>query len=79
MSENEHIISCVKERLGPIMLKMRHGNLIEDWYESTRDYIDDYKTEESKLIEAQKLNEICIKENWVEEAPNILIFSLPRL
>jgi hypothetical protein len=61
------------------MLKMRHGNLIEDWYESTRDYIDDYKTEESKLIEAQNLNEICIKENWVEEAPNILIFSLPRL
>ena len=60
------------------MLKMRHGNLIQDWYESTRDYIDDYKIEEPKLIEAQNLN-VCIKENWVEEAPNILIFALPRL
>ncbi len=60
------------------MLKMRHGNLIQDWYESTRDYIDDYKIEEPKLIEAQNLN-VCIKENWVEEAPNILIFALTRL
>jgi hypothetical protein len=37
VSGNERLISRLKERLGPIMLKMKHGNLIEDWYESTRD------------------------------------------
>jgi len=33
----ERLISRIKERLGPIMLKMKHGNLIEDWEESARD------------------------------------------
>jgi hypothetical protein len=37
VSGNERLISRLKERLGPIMLKMKDGNLIEDWYESTRD------------------------------------------
>ena len=76
VSGNERLISRLKDRLGPIMLKMKHGNLIEDWYESTRDQVDDYKIGESKVIQSQILNEVCINENWVKEAPNILFFAL---
>lgn len=28
------LLTRIKERLGPIMLKINHGNLVEDWYES---------------------------------------------
>lgn len=46
----ERLISRIKERLGPIMLKLKHGNLTEDWQESARDQVDDYKVEMSKVI-----------------------------
>lgn len=37
VSNKERLISRIKERLGPIMLKMNHGNLVDDWQESSRD------------------------------------------
>jgi hypothetical protein len=30
---NERLLSRHKERLGPIMLKIKHGNLVDDWME----------------------------------------------
>lgn len=61
----ERLISRIKERLGPIMLKLKHGNLTEDWQESARDQVDDYKVEKSKVIQSQMMNEVCINENWI--------------
>ena len=46
----ERLISRLKERLGPIMLKLKHGNLVDDWQESARSLVDDYKVENSKII-----------------------------
>jgi len=40
----EHrLISRHKERLGPIMLKMKYGSLVKDWMEACRNKVDDYK------------------------------------
>ncbi len=36
VSGEERLISRLKERLGPIMLKLKHGNLVDDWQESAR-------------------------------------------
>jgi len=37
------LISRHKERMGPIMIKMKYGNLVKDWMESCRNKVDDYK------------------------------------
>ena len=50
VSGNERLISRLKERLGPIMLKLKHGNLVDDWQESARSLVDDYKVDKSKII-----------------------------
>jgi hypothetical protein len=50
VTNKERLISRIKERLGPIMLKINHGNLVDDWQESSRDQVDDYKVEKSKMI-----------------------------
>jgi hypothetical protein len=47
------------------MLKIKHGNLVDDWQESSRDQVDDYKIENSKIIQSQLQNEVCINENWI--------------
>lgn len=39
---DERLLSRHKERLGPIMLKIKHGNLVDDWMESCRNTVDDY-------------------------------------
>ena len=65
------LITRLKERLGPIMLKIKHGNLNSDWSESCRTQVDDYKVDFA--------DEVCINENWITQAPNVLIFSLQRL
>ena len=48
----ERLISRLKERLGPIMLKMKSGNLVDDWLESSRSQVDDYKVDQSKIIQS---------------------------
>jgi hypothetical protein len=44
---SEKLISRIKERLGPIMLKIKHGNLEDDWRASSVEQIDDYRVESS--------------------------------
>ena len=73
------VISRLKERLGPIMLKMKHGNLVDDWYESTSTTVDDYKIGESQMSGSQIIaDQVCVSENWITEAPNVLFFGVPR-
>jgi hypothetical protein len=31
--------------MGPVMLKIKHGNLMEDWEASSRDTVEDYKSD----------------------------------
>jgi hypothetical protein len=50
VSLKDRLISRLKERLGPIMLKMKSGNLVDDWLESSRSQVDDYKVDQSKVI-----------------------------
>ncbi len=35
--------------------------------------------EKSKVIYSEIGNEICINENWIRSAPNILFFALQRV
>ena len=56
--------------MGPIMLDIDNGHLMDDWENSTRTEVSDYKAGAS---------EICINETWVKEPPNILIFTLNRV
>lgn len=74
-TRSEKLINRIKDRMGPIMLKLKHGNLVDDWYESSRDQVDDYRVETSQTA-SQNLNEVCITENWIKEAPNVLFFAL---
>jgi hypothetical protein len=57
MTNSEKVISRIKERLGPIMLKMRYGNLVDDWYDSTSTTVDDYKVSRTNVAESQKLSD----------------------
>ncbi len=52
VTSKERLISRLKERLGPIMLKMKSGNLVDDWLESSRSQVDDYKVDQSKIIQS---------------------------
>jgi len=47
----EKLISRHKTKLGPIMIKMRNGHLMEDWEEGTVERIDDYRIEKSKALD----------------------------
>ena len=74
-TKTDQLINRIKDRMGPIMLKLKHGNLMDDWVESSRDQVDDYKIETPQTA-SQNLNEVCITENWMKEAPNVLFFAL---
>ncbi len=52
VTSKERLISRLKERLGPIMLKMKSGNLVDDLLESSRSQVDDYKVDQSKIIQS---------------------------
>lgn len=34
--------------MGPIAITMKHGNLTDDWYESSSSTVDDYKVSQSQ-------------------------------
>jgi len=51
-SGQEKLISRHKTKLGPIMIKMKNGHLMEDWEEGTTEKIDDYRIEKSKALES---------------------------
>ena len=65
--------------MGPVMLKIKHGNLVDDWIESCRNTVDDYIISQSKMIYSQANQELCVNENWIRDPPNVLFFALPRL
>mmetsp|Transcript_27120 Transcript_27120/g.36229 ORF Transcript_27120/g.36229 Transcript_27120/m.36229 type:complete len:143 (-) Transcript_27120:1589-2017(-) len=56
--------------MGPIMLDIDNGHLMDDWENASRTEVSDYKA---------GAQEICINETWVKDPPNILIFSLNRV
>jgi len=59
--------------MGPVMLKIKHGNLMEDWEASSRDTVEDYKSDRSAM------SEVCVNENWIRSPPNVLFFALQRV
>ena len=66
--------------MGPIAITMKHGNLTDDWYESSTSTVDDYKVSQSFVGESQVvIDQVCINENWITQAPNILFFTINRL
>ena len=66
----ESIISKHKQKMGPISIGIEHGRLSDDWEESNRNEVADYKAGQS---------EVCINETWMKDPPNILSFSLNRV
>lgn len=69
-SGEEKIISKHLQKMGPVMLDITNGRLMDDWEQSSRTEVSDYQAGAS---------EVCINENWVKEPPNVLIFSLNRV
>ena len=67
---NEKIISKHCQKMGPVMLDIDNGRLMDDWEQSSRNEVSDYKAGAS---------EVCINESWVKDPPNILIFTLNRV
>lgn len=56
--------------MGPVLLDIDNGRLMDDWEQSCRNEVTDYKAGQS---------EVCINETWVKDPPNILIFTLNRV
>lgn len=56
--------------MGPVMLDIENGRLIDDWEASCRQVVSDYKAGSA---------EVCINESWVKEPPNVLVFTLNRV
>ena len=56
--------------MGPIMLDIDNGHLMDDWEQASRTEVSDYKA---------GAGEVCINETWVKDPPNILIFTLNRV
>jgi len=49
-SGQEKLISRQKTKLGPIMIKIKNGHLMDDWEEGTTEKIEDYRIEKSKAL-----------------------------
>lgn len=77
-SNTERLKSRHKEKMGPVMLKIKYGSLMEDWIASTCDTVEDYKTDKLAIGGAGG-SEVCINETWITNPPNILFFALPRV
>lgn len=56
--------------MGPIMLDIGSGRLMDAWEESTTAEVPDYKSANQ---------ETCVNENWIKDPPNILFFNLERV
>lgn len=69
-TNKEQIISKHCQKMGPIMLDINEGHLMDDWEQASRQEVADYKAGSS---------EVCINESWVKDPPNILIFTLQRV
>lgn len=69
-TNEEKVISKHCQKMGPIMVDIEYGRLMDDWEQSSRTEVSDYKAGKS---------EVCINENWIKTPPNILIFTLNRV
>lgn len=56
--------------MGPIPIDIDNGRLMDDWEQSSRTEVSDYKAGKQ---------EVCINESWVKDPPNILIFTINRV
>ena len=66
----ERIISKQNQKMGPVVLDINNGHLMDAWEKTVRTEVSDYKAGAS---------EVCINETWVKEPPNIMIFTLNRV
>lgn len=69
-TNQEKVISKHCQKMGPIMLNIDNGRLMDDWEQSSRIEVSDYKAAKS---------EVCINESWIKEPPNTLIFTVNRV
>lgn len=69
-TNEEKVISKHSQKMGPVVLNIENGRLMDDWEDSSRNEVADYKAGQS---------EVCINENWVKQPPNILVFTLNRV
>ena len=69
-TNEEKVISKHEQKMGPIVLNIEEGRLMDAWEASSRNEVSDYKAGQS---------EICVNESWVKQPPNILIFTLNRV
>lgn len=69
-TNEEKVISKHVQKMGPVMLDIDNGRLMDDWEQHCRQIVSDYKAAKS---------EVCINENWVKDPPNILVFTLNRV
>ena len=68
----EKIISKLKQKMGPVVLNIKHGRLTDDWEEANRNEVADYKASGGS-------SEVCIHETWVKDPPNILVLNPNRV
>jgi len=66
----EKVISKHCQKMGPIMVDIENGHLMDDWEQSSRTEVSDYKAGKS---------EVCINESWIKQPPNIVVFNLNRV
>lgn len=69
-TNEEKVISKHCQKMGPVMLDIENGRLMDDWEQSCRHEVSDYKAGQA---------EVCINETWVKDPPNILVFTLNRV
>ena len=69
-TNEEKVVSKHEQKMGPVVLNIENGRLMDDWEQSSRHEVSDYKAGQS---------EVCINESWVKHPPNILVFTLNRV
>jgi hypothetical protein len=65
------VIAKHQKKMGPIILSVESGDLMEAWEETIRSTVEDYNTKDNQ--------EFCVNETWVKDPPNTLFFNLNRV
>ncbi|CDW73905.1 ubiquitin carboxyl-terminal hydrolase family protein [Stylonychia lemnae] len=67
------------EKMGPIMIDVdNYSNLYEAWNACHIEQIDDFNCDEV-FFETPKEKPRCIKETWIHDIPQVLMFTLKRV
>lgn len=73
------IITDKNEKMGPIMIDvLNYQSLYEAWNAQHIEYIDDFNCNEV-FFETPKEKPQCIKETWINDIPQVLMFTLKRV